>query len=208
MRQNNGRMRLIGITGGIGAGKSEILGYIRKHYKCRIYLADEVAHLVMAPGEKCYERLTALLGNGVLMEDKTIDRNRMAARIFTDAALLARVNETIHPAVKEYLLEAVSRAREEQEAELFFIEAALLIETGYKDIVDELWYIYASSGARERRLMDSRGYSREKITEIMAKQLAEETFRRECDFVIDNSTTLEEAYRQIDKRLEAYTWLD
>lgn len=208
MRQNDGRMRLIGITGGIGAGKSEILAYIKKHYKCRIYLADEVAHLVTEPGQKCYERLVALLGSSVLMEDKTIDRKRMAARIFTDAALLARVNETIHPAVKEYLLEAVSRARAEQEAELFFIEAALLIETGYKDIVDELWYIYASSGTREQRLMDSRGYSQEKITEIMAKQLAEETFRRECDFIIDNSTTLEEAYRQIDKRLEAYTWLD
>ena len=62
-------MRLIGVTGGVGAGKSEVLNYIKKHYKCRIYLADEVAHLVKVKGEECYYELVSLLGEDLLQED-------------------------------------------------------------------------------------------------------------------------------------------
>lgn len=206
MRQNNGKMRLIGITGGIGAGKTEILAYIRKHYKCQIYLADEVAHLVKEPGQRAYMQLTELLGAEVLAENGQIDKQKMAEKIFSDAALLKAVNGIIHPAVREYLLEAVKQAENAGETELFFIEAALLIETGYKNIVDELWYIYADRRVREKRLAENRGYSEQKIADIMDKQLADQVFRRECDFIIDNSGTLTAAYEQIDQRLEAYTW--
>ena len=66
----------IGITGGIGAGKTEILNYIGKHYKCEIYLADEVAHRVEEPGTECYERLMALLGTDVTGADGRIERRR------------------------------------------------------------------------------------------------------------------------------------
>ena len=72
-------MRFIGITGGIGAGKSEILQYIRKHYKCEIYLADEVAHLVKEPGTKCFVQLVELLGQDIIAADGEIDKAVMAA---------------------------------------------------------------------------------------------------------------------------------
>lgn len=214
MRQSNNKnsskkaMRFIGITGGIGAGKSEILRYVGRHYRCEIHLADKVAHQIMEPGQPCYEKLVELLGKGVLDLDGRIDRNLMAVRVFTDAGLLCKCNEIIHPAVQKYLMDALERARKAQSIELFFVEAALLIEAGYKDIVDELWYVYASPDTREQRLRENRGYSREKTADIMAQQLDDEVFRRECDFMIDNSTTLEEAYRQIDKKLEGYTWLN
>jgi dephospho-CoA kinase len=81
-----------------------------------------------------------------------------------------------------------------------------LIETGYGEILDELWYIYADMDARRKRLADSRGYSDEKIDSIFASQLSEDEFRNKCNFVIDNSSTLEYSYEQINKRLEAYTW--
>lgn len=207
MRQNNS-LRLIGITGGIGAGKSEILSYIRKHYKAKIYLADEVAHKVKEPGEVAYEPLVELLGKEVLQEDGYIDKAKMAEKIFGNASVLEKVNEIVHPAVRTYVENAIFAARESKETELFFIEAALLIEAGYKEIVDELWYIYADRSVREKRLRESRGYSDAKIKGIMEKQLSEEEFRKECDFVIDNSGALEHAYRQIDERLEAYTWQD
>lgn len=199
-------MRLIGITGGIGAGKSEILSYIGKHYLCEIYLADQVAHAVKEPGQPCYEQLVALLGKEILTEDKRIDRAAMASRIFMDVKLLQKVNELVHPAVQKYLLERIEEARHNPEVELFFIEAALLIETGYKDIVDEMWYIYAGEQVRRRRLADSRGYTPEKITQIMEKQLSEEAFRQACDFEIDNSGSLEASYKQINQKLEAFTW--
>ena len=199
-------MRLIGITGGVGAGKSTILEYIKAHYRCRVYLADQVAHAVKEPGQPCYEALVELLGREVLEENGQIHKGRMAERIFRDENLLEQVNALVHPAVRVYLLEKIREAREEGWAELFFIEAALLIECGYRDIVDEMWYVHAGEDLRSGRLRESRGYSPEKIGQIMGSQLTEEGFRAGSDFVIDNSGTPEESYRQIRRRLEGYTW--
>lgn len=198
-------MKLIGITGGVGAGKSEILQYIKKHYKCEIYLADQVAHEVQSPGQPCYRKIVELMGKGILQEDGTIDRAKMASRIFIEKELLLKVNALVHPAVQNYLLDRVQEANRNPEVELFFIEAALLIETGYKEIVDEMWYIYADEKVRRNRLEASRGYTPQKITRIMDKQLSEEAFREACDFVIDNSGVLEDSFRQIDERLKTYS---
>ena len=199
-------MRFIGITGGVGSGKSEILKYIRKHYRCEIYLADEVAHLVKMPGTECFRRLVELLGQEIIGGDGQIDKKAMADKIFSDSFLLEQVNAIVHPAVKTYLMEKVKQARANPRVELLFVEAALLVETGYKQLVDELWYIYAREDVRRDRLLRNRGYSPEKTAGIMEHQLSEEEFRRSCDFVIDNSGSLEESYRQIDKKLEAFTW--
>lgn len=199
-------MRLIGITGGVGAGKSTILEYIKAHYLCRIYLADEVAHVVKEPGQPCYRALVELLGRDILEEDGRIHKGRMAEKIFRDENLLEQVNAIVHPAVQEYMLEKIQKARQEGQTELFFIEAALLIECGYRDIVDEMWYIYAEEDMRRQRLRDSRGYTLEKIEQIMNSQLTEEAFRAGSDFVIDNSGTPEESFRQIRGKLEDYTW--
>lgn len=204
MKQN--KLLFIGITGGIGAGKSEILSYIRKHYKCEIYLADEVAHEVKRPGTECYRALVDLLGKEIINPDGQIDKARMAEKIFANASLLEKVNQLIHPAVKVYLLEHLEKARAAGEVELFFVEAALLIECGYGELVDEMWYIYADEQVRRERLKKARGYSEEKIENIMANQLPEQKFRENCDFVIDNSGELADSYRQIDRKLEAFTW--
>ena len=198
--------KFIGITGGIGAGKSEILKYIRKHYKCEIWLADEVAHLVKLRGTPCYEALVKLLGENVVAEDGEIDKAKMADKIFSDETVLEQVNAIVHPAVQTFILDKLSAARENPEVELFFVEAALLIEAGYGELVDEMWYIYADEEVRRARLKASRGYSDAKITNIMLQQLTEEHFRKSCDFVIDNSGLLISSYRQIDKKLEAFTW--
>ncbi len=198
-------MRLIGITGGVGAGKTEILQYVKQNYKCEVYLADQVAHKVQEPGQPCYEKLVSIMGKGVLKPDGTIDRSLMASRIFMERELLLKVNALIHPAVQEYLLDKVNEAEKDPQVELFFIEAALLIETGYKEIVDEMWYIHADEEVRRKRLEANRGYTPLKIAQIMDKQLSEEAFRAASDFVIDNSGTLEDSFRQIDERLKDYT---
>ena len=157
-------------------------------------------------GTACYRQLVELLGRDILDPRGEIDRQRMAERIFASSDLLEQVNHIIHPAVKEYLLNRLKAARVKGEAELFFVEAALLVECGYGGLVDEMWYIYADEETRRRRLSQSRGYSGERIDQIMDSQLSEQAFRNACDFVIDNSGALEESFRQIDRKLEAYTW--
>lgn len=199
-------MRFIGITGGIGAGKSELLNYIKKHYKCEVYMADEVAHLVKEPGTACFEKLVELLGEDVVGSGGRIDKALMAEKIFADASLLQKVNDILHPAVREFLLERLEAARRLGAVELFFVEAALLIEAGYGSLVDEMWYVYADEEVRRERLKRNRGYSEERIDNVIRSQLGEETFRKNCDFVIDNSGFLEESCRQIDRKLEAFTW--
>ncbi len=201
-------MKLIGITGGVGAGKTEILNFIKKHYCCKIYLADQVAKDIQMPGQACYEKIVALLGEDVLCDDRTINKGIMATKIFAEPELLLQVNAIVHPAVREYIVNAIEDAVCDEKTELFFIEAALLIECGYKKIVDEMWYVYASDEVRRARLKASRGYSDEKITQIMESQLTEDAFRKNSDFVIDNSGTLAESYDQIRKKLEAFTWQD
>ena len=199
-------MRFIGITGGVGAGKTEILDYIRRHYKCEIYLADRVAEKLQEPGAECYEALRRLLGEQAFEPDGRLDRKCLADKIFRSPELLEQVNGIVHPAVRKFLLERLQEARAAGEVELFFVEAALLIEAGYRALVDEMWYIYADEAVRRARLAAQRGYSQEKISRIMDSQLEERIFRENCDFVIDNSGSLEESYRQIDRKLEAFTW--
>jgi len=128
--------------------------------------------------------------------------------IFADEIILQKVNEIIHPKVKEYLLERIREAEQEKKIELFFIEAALLIEAGYENILDEMWYIYADREVRSLRLQQSRGYSAEKIAQIMESQLREEIFFEKCDFVIDNSGDLEDSYRQVREKLKDFTEVD
>ena len=197
-------MRVIGITGGVGAGKSAILSHIPENYNCRVFLADEAAHQVEEKGQPCYDRLVKLLGEEILAEDKTIHRQRMAEKIFSDPALLSQVNAMIHPAVKERILEVI---REEKRAlihDFLIIEAALLIEQGYLEIVDEMWYVYASDEVRRKRLRETRRYSDLKIDSIMEKQLGEKKFRHYCHVVIDNDSSLPDACGQVDQILREY----
>lgn len=198
-------MKTIGITGGVGCGKSKILEYISKTCNCRIILADDVGNKLKEPGEVCYNKLIDLLGEDIIDTDsldKAIDKKKMAAAIFADESLLLKVNDIIHPAVTEYILKQKEIEKEKGNIDFFFIEAALLIECGYREYVDELWYIYADESKRIERLISSRGYSKSKIASIMASQLSEAQFRENCDYIIDNSGSLEETYKQVDKRIK------
>ena len=197
-------MRCIGITGGVGAGKSEILSYIRAHYNCIVILADEVAHRLEKPGQECYNDLIALLGEEIRKPDGTIDKNRMAEKIFADKSLLEQVNNIVHPAVKKFIIQEIAAEKEKAEYDFFFVEAALLIEGGYEEILDELWYIYTDTALRRQRLKDSRNYSDEKIERILREQLSEETFRAHCSVVINNSCDFIDTCKQINKKLEEY----
>ena len=199
-------MITIGITGGVGAGKSTVLDFLEEKYQAYVMKADEIGHLVMEPGQVCYEPVIALFGKQVIKNDKTIDRRQISDVVFSHPELLEKLNQIIHPAVKKYLADRLAEARARGDVELFFVEAALLIENGFGEVVDEMWYIYAREEVRRKRLSVSRGYTPEKIGRIMSSQLSEKEFRKHCDFVIDNSDSLEDSYRQIRQKLEAYTW--
>lgn len=197
-------MITIGITGGVGAGKSEVLKYISENYNAEIMYADRYAEELEMPGGACYEPLVSLLGEDVLTNNLEIDRKKMSFQIFSNPALLDRVNDIVHPAVKTGVISKIEELKAEGEKDFFFLEAALLIECGYKEILDELWYIYADEDIRRKRLKSSRGYSDEKVDNILASQLDSATFAANADFIVDNSQNLETTFRQIDERMDSY----
>lgn len=199
-------MRIIGITGGAGAGKTLLMTYIKERYACRILLADEVAKALQQPGEVCYEQIVNLLGKDIIGLDGTIIPSKMAERIFRDKELLKAVNTIVHPAVKQYIMEEIRKEANRGESAFFFLEAALLIECGYMGIVEEMWYVYAREEVRRKRLKESRGYSEAKIDSIMQSQLPENTYREHCGFIIDNSGEAAYAYEQIDNKMGEYLW--
>lgn len=199
-------MKMIGVTGGVGSGKSTLLEYVKEHFGARILLADQIANELKLPGECCYEPVVDLLGREILDDDEKIDNQKMAAKIFSDRHLLTRVNEIIHPAVNTYIQQEIQKEKEKGSNRFLFLEAALFIECGYQKMVDAVWYIYADDEVRRARLKQNRGYSNEKITQIMKSQLPEEVFRQHADVVIDNSKNPEYAFKQIDKTMEGYLW--
>ena len=199
-------MMIIGITGGVGAGKSSVLQYMQENYRCRMILADDVGNEVKLPGKICYNQLVDLLGNDILDKEGFIQKEKMAARIFSNKELLLQVNAIIHPAVMDYILTEIQKEKEAGIQDFFFVEAALLIECGYASHVDEMWYVYASDEIRRERLRANRHYSDEKITSIMKGQLQEEEFRKHCQVVIDNSDDFSKTEKQIDKILGDKLW--
>ena len=196
-------MKFIGITGGVGAGKSAILDFIREHYRAKVVLADDLAKELMEPGTACHKKLLAAFGgDGVFDEDGVMDREKMAALLFTKPEKRQEMNAIVHPAVKEEILRQVAAEREKGELSYFFLEAALLIEEHYDAICDELWYIYTSEEKRRQRLEQNRGYSPERIERVMASQLPEQVFFEHCAVVIDNNGAPEEAIRQVTEILD------
>lgn len=196
-------MHLIGITGGVGAGKSTVLYYLQEKYKAKIIKADDIGRDLMKVKGACYQEVVSLFGGEILGKDLEIDRAKLAAIVYDKPALLEKLNNIIHPKVKEIILEEIEEAKAKKEA-FIFLEAALLIEGGYHLICQELWYIYASTERRIDRLMKNRSYSRKKCLKIMANQNREETFRKYCAFEVNNDQSVEDMQKQIDQRMKKY----
>jgi dephospho-CoA kinase len=208
-------MLFIGITGGVGAGKSEILSYMREKENTRVMLADEIAHDVMEPGEEAYLKICSAFagedifpdsvddatGKNIKMDNPPFDRKKLAQVIFSDDAKREQLNSIVHPAVKNYVKNQFQLEKERGTIRVLVLEAALLLDDHYDMLCDECWYIYTSEENRRARLKASRGYSDEKIDSIFSCQLSEEAFRAACQEVIDNNGSREETFRQIDKAL-------
>ena len=202
------RMKFIGITGGVGAGKSEILHYLETKDGVKVMLADEIAHELMLPGTECYQKLKDMFSDeDIWNEDGSFDRKKLAAVIFSDEKKRDALNGIVHPAVKKYIRTVADTERENGVLKILVLEAALLIEEHYDEICDELWYIYADEEVRKERLIEGRGYSEKKVREIMANQLSEDEFSSHCDFEIDNSGDFEETKKQLDHRMKKYETL-
>ena len=194
-------MKIIGITGGVGAGKSTILDYLSQKYDAYVIQADKIGHLVMEPGGLCYEHVIALFGRQIIKNDKTIDRKQVSDVVFGNELMRQSLDAIIHPAVKTYILEEIRKQRQAG-CRLLVIEAALLLEEKYDAFCDQVWYVHTDQEIRIERLMKSRGYTREKALSIIKRQASEAFFRQNTDCVITNNGLPEETWRQIEEGIK------
>lgn len=197
---------VIGITGGVGCGKSAVLHLLEQEFHCYTIEADKVGHLLMRKGTETYQQIVFSFGNKILDTDLEIDRKRLAGIVFQDREKLKKLNQIVHPAVKSHIKNEIEKITHLKNHTIIVLEAALLIEEKYPEFCDEVWYIYAAKQERIRRLKKNRGYTEEKIRKIMENQLEEEEFQKNCDKKIDNSHDFETTRQQIKKLFERFTY--
>ena len=193
-------MFILGITGGIGTGKSTVLDILKTEYNAYILEADKVAHLLMMPGKRAFNEIVAVFGEDILAEDGTIDRNILGKRVMSDRRSLEKLNGIVHPAVKEYIVKDISEIRRDLFCEyegadtlnLYVIEAALLIQDGYREICDEIWSVITSEDIRIKRLIASRGYTEDKARSFIKNQPEDEYFITNSDKVLYNNGSTDE----------------
>ena len=191
---------VLGITGGVGAGKSRILEILKQEYGARIIQADQVAAALEAPGEPGLLALTELFGTEILDRDGSLDRKACARLIFTDEKALDMVNQVIHPMTWKKIQEML----EQEPCPVTAVEAALFNEES-RSLCRHLVFIDTSEENRILRLMEGRGYSREKCLDIMKNQPDRAYFLQLSDYVIDNNGSLEAVRSQVRRMMEEVT---
>lgn len=195
-------MLILGITGGVGSGKSKILYDLSNQYGAYIVETDKLAHRLMEPGQPIYAKIVDTFGREILTKEApyAIDRAKFAQIVFADKGKLEQLNAITHPAVKTWIRKDIEE-KKKQDIQIYVIEAALLIQDGYKEICDEIWYIYADEATRTKRLMAQRGYTRERCQAMFRSQDAEEYYRTYADFTINNQFDYENSSKQLKDRL-------
>ena len=192
-------MKIIGITGGVGAGKSTIARAAARSLGF-LYVDTGAMYRAIAL-HLLRKQVIALLGRQIIKNDKTIDRKQVSDVVFGNELMRQSLDAIIHPAVKTYILEEIRKQRQAG-CRLLVIEAALLLEEHYEEFCNNVWYIHTDAEIRIRRLMDSRGYTREKAESIIARQGSEEFFRKHSDYVIINNGDLKTTWKQIEEGIK------
>ncbi len=195
-------MKVYGITGGAGTGKSEVIKMLQENFGGCVIMSDEVARELMQKGNISYQLIVEYFGRDILMDDGEIDRKKLADHVFNNKEALEKLNSMTHPYVKDEIRKLIAEAEASGECRFVALESAILLECGYEDICDEFWYVYTKPEIRRQRMKETRNYSDEKVDSVMRNQQPDEVFFEQCSFVIKNNTTLSDVYAQLKEKLD------
>ena len=223
MMRNKDEMLILGLTGGIGCGKTAVLTILKEEYDAYIIEADRLAHELMEPGKAVYQGIVDAFGmeglmdtdidisapaegdavtdNGQSTVNRSIDRKKLGDIVFHDKDKLALLNSISHPLVKEEILRRIEEQKDAGK-KLFVIEAALLIQDGYKSICDKMCYVYADLDVRISRLCEYRGFTKERAQAVIDSQESEAFYLEACDYKIDNSGSIENTKKDLKHILD------
>ena len=194
-------MLVIGLTGGIGTGKSEAARHMVS-LGAALIDADQVGHEAYQPNAEAWRQVVAAFGRDILQPNGEIDRRRLGAIVFADPEQLARLNGIMHPLMAEMVRERIGRLGGAGAA-VVVVEAALLFEAGWDALVDEVWATDAPEDAVVRRLAQRSGMSEEDARQRVAAQLSREERLSRAGCIIDNSAGLDEMRSAIGQLWDA-----
>jgi dephospho-CoA kinase len=189
-------VRVIGLTGGIGSGKSTVAD-ILEALGAKIIRADSVGHEVYRPRTQGWQRVTEAFGRDILAPDGSIDRQKLGAIVFSDAHARARLNAIVHPLIAAEIRRRIEAHRAAGSLEPIVVEAAVLIEAGWLSLVDEVWLVVADRDVVIDRLGKQRRLAPEEARVRIAAQMGDAERQRYAHVVIRNTGSLEELREQV-----------
>ena len=190
-------MVVIGLTGGILAGKSTISGMLAEKGAV-IIDADKIGHAAYKPHTETWQELLDAFGDGILKKNGEIDRKRLGEIVFADPDALSRLNRTVHPRMREMMREEIEQLRGEGVA-VVVLEAAVLIEADWTDLADEVWVAVAPEDVVIKRLRDRGGLSEEQARARIRSQLPAEERAKHADVIIDTDCDISEVRARVDE---------
>lgn len=190
-------MLKVGLTGGIASGKTFVVGLLRD-FGCHVLDADATAHQVMEPGQPAHAEIVAHFGAEILDPEGRIDRPRLGAIVFADAAERAALNAIVHPRVYEAQARWLAEVAAGDPGGIAVIDAALMIETGSWRRFDRLVVVHCQPEIQLARLMERNGLTREAAGARIAAQLPVAEKLRYANFTIDTSAGFDDTRRQVE----------
>lgn len=194
-------MIVIGITGGIGSGKSTVMDILEKRYGVRLIAADSLGHKSMEKGCDTYREMVREFGVGILSDNGEIDKRRLSDILFSDEDMLQIQNGIVHPFVRNEIERQLNEWENSGER-IAAVESAILVEAGCGGRCDEIWLVTAGTEVRVKRLTESRGYTREMAERIMRRQKSDGQYAENCDRIIYNDGNMKNLYKQLEKCIE------
>jgi dephospho-CoA kinase len=191
-------MLTIGVTGGIGSGKSTVTAILAE-LGAPVIDADKVGHAIYAPDGPAYPDMIAAFGERILADDRTIDRKKLGPIVFSDPAALKRLNGIVHPKMFARMREMIEAMREGGERKPIIIEAAILIEANWQPLFNEIWLVVTSREQVMTRIERDRGMARDQIEARIKAQLPDDERRKHATTVITNDSTIEALRATVEK---------
>jgi len=188
-------MRVIGLTGGIGSGKSTVASFLAE-LGAYVLDADKIGHEVLSPGTVTWQQVVHEFGKDILKPDNSIDRAKLGRLVFENPEALIRLNKIVHPHITETVIEIIKRLKS-QNTGVVVVDATLLVEEGWRSLVDEVWVTIASQTNRLKRLKTRNGYSESESLSRIRSQSTDEERLKTADVVIDTDCTLEEVRMKV-----------
>lgn len=194
-------MKVIGLTGGIGTGKSTVSAYL-KEKGCLILDADKMSRDLTARDGAALCDVRKAFGDHVFFEDGTMNRKAVADIVFNDREKLAQLESIITQKVVDQTLDTVDKLRSKNYEGIVILDAPLLFECGMEKYADENWVVTADLDVRIGRIMKRDGLDRDSIMDRIRSQMSDDEKIAKADYVIDNSYDLAALYKQIEQLIE------